>query len=105
MRYEKENIAAITNEKNRENDNVFRLENVKNYILAQWAENTVKKTEYDLNVWKRFFRHKGEEREIEDIPTEELNILICHFMMEIKKMAVLTNQQLSVVFKEVYSVT
>ena len=82
---EKENITAITNEENRENDNVFTLENVQNYILAQRAENTVKKIEYDLNVWKRFFRHKGEEREIEDIPAEELNILICRFMMEIKK--------------------
>ena len=75
----------ITNKENWENDNVFTLENAQNYILAQRAENTVKKTEYDLNVWKRFFRNKGEEREIEDIPAEELNILICRFMMEIKK--------------------
>ena len=82
---EKENIAAITNEENRENDNVFRLENVQNYILAQRAENTIKKTEYDLNVWRMFFRNKGEEREIEDIPAEGLNILIHRFMMEIKK--------------------
>ena len=82
---EKENIAAITNEENRENDNVFRLENVQNYILAQRAENTIKKTEYDLNIWRMFFRNKGEEREIEDIPAEGLNILIRRFMMEIKK--------------------
>ena len=82
---EKENIAVITSEENRENDNVFRLENVQNYILAQRAENTIKKTEYDLNVWRMFFGNKGEEREIEDIPPEELNILICRFMMETKK--------------------
>lgn len=80
---EKENIAVITSEENREN--VFRLENVQNYILAQRGENTIKKTEYDLNVWKMFFRNKGEEREIEDIPAEELNILICRDMMKIKK--------------------
>ena len=80
---EKENIAVITREENREN--VFRLENVQNYILVQRGENTIKKTEYDLNVWKMFFRNKGEEREIEDIPAEELNILICRDMMEIKK--------------------
>ena len=85
---EKENIAAITNEENRENDNVFTLENVQNYILAQLAENTVKKTEYDLNVWKRFFRNKGEEREIEDIPAEELNILICHLMTDISDLLI-----------------
>ena len=41
---DKENIAVITNEENRENDNVFTLEKVQNYILAQWAENTVQKT-------------------------------------------------------------
>ena len=40
---EKENIAAITNEENRENDNVFTPGNVQNYILAQRAENTIKK--------------------------------------------------------------
>ena len=45
----------------------------------------LRKTEYDLNVWKRLLRSKGEEREIEDIPADELNILICRFMMEIKK--------------------
>lgn len=44
---EKENIAAITNEENRENDNVFTPGNVQNYILAQRAENTVKKN----RVW------------------------------------------------------
>ena len=40
---EKENTAAITNEENRENDNVYSRGNVQNYILAQRAENTVKK--------------------------------------------------------------
>ena len=40
---EKENIAAITNEENRENDNVFTPGNVQNYILAQRPQNTVKK--------------------------------------------------------------
>ena len=39
---EKENIAVITSEENQEN--VFRLENVQNYILAQRGENTIKKT-------------------------------------------------------------
>lgn len=48
-------------------------------------ENIVKKIDYDLNVWKRFFFEVGEIREIEDIFVDELNFLICCFMMEKKK--------------------
>ena len=40
-----------------------------------------KTTEYDSNVWKRFFRNVSENREI----AGEMNILICRFMMDIKK--------------------
>ena len=38
-----------------------------------------------MHVWKRFFLEVGEARKIEDILADELNILICRFMMEIKK--------------------
>ena len=55
------------------------------YILTQRTENTVRKKEYDLNVWKRLFLEVGEKRKIEDIPANELNILICRFIMERKK--------------------
>ena len=55
------------------------------YILTQRTENTVRKTEYDLNVWKRLFLEVGVKRKIEDIPANELNILICRFIMERKK--------------------
>ena len=48
-------------------------------------KNTVKKPEYDLHVWKRFFLEVGEARNIEEIPADELNILICQFLMVIKK--------------------
>ena len=58
---------------------------VQKYILSQRPENTVKITEYDLHVWKRLFLEVGEARKIEDIPADELNILRCRFMMEIKK--------------------
>ena len=34
---------------------------------------------------KRFFLEVGETKEIEDIPADELNILICRFIMEMKK--------------------
>ena len=48
-------------------------------------KNTVKKTEYDLHVWKRFFLEVGEARKIEEIPADELNISICQFLIVIKK--------------------
>lgn len=36
-------------------------------------------------TWTSGRGNKDEKREIEDIPTEELNILICRFMTEVKK--------------------
>ena len=42
-------------------------------------------TEYNLNVWKRFICNISENTEIEGIPADDMNILICHFMMDIKK--------------------
>ena len=40
---EKENVGVISNEENQQNIDVFRMGNVQNYILAQRAENTVKR--------------------------------------------------------------
>ena len=47
-------------------------------------ENTVEK-QYHLDVRMRFFRKISENREIEDMAADELNILICRFMMDTKK--------------------
>ena len=82
---EKENISVISNEENQQNVDVFTTANVQNYILAQRKTQLKnKKTEYDLNVWKRFPRSISENREIEEIPADELNILICRFMMDME---------------------
>ena len=43
MTNENENFGAITTEEYRQNLDVFTMANVQNYILAQRAENTVKK--------------------------------------------------------------
>ena len=80
---EKENIGSPHDENHQSDE--FTMASVQKYILTQRTENTVKKTDYDLNVWKRFFLEVGETREIEDIPADELNLLICRFMMEKKK--------------------
>ena len=80
---QKENISS-PHDGNHQSDE-FTMASVQKYILTQRTENTVKKTDYDLNVWKRFFLEVGETREIEDIPADELNLLIWRFMMEKKK--------------------
>ena len=80
---EKENIGSPHDENHQSDE--FTMASVQKYILIQRTENTVKKTDYDLNVWKRFFLEVGETREIEDIPADKLNLLICRFMMEKKK--------------------
>lgn len=54
-------------------------------ISAQRPENTKKETLYDINVWKRFLTSAGEERNIEDIPVKDLNVLMSRFSMDIKK--------------------
>ena len=38
-----------------------------------------------MNVWKRFFLEVDETRQVEDIPADELNLLICGLIMEKKK--------------------
>ena len=38
-----------------------------------------------MNVRKKFFRNISENRGNEDIPADELNILICRFMIDKKK--------------------
>ena len=80
---DKENIDS--QQKQNQQKAQFMMASVQKYTLTQRPENTVKKTEYDLHIWKRFFLEVGEARKIEEILADELNILICQFLMEIKK--------------------
>lgn len=66
-------------------ENSFTIDEVQSFISAQRPENTVNKTKYDINVWKRFLSDRNERRQIEDIPASELNMLVCRFFMEIRK--------------------
>ena len=83
----------IQDENNKENNSVsvqenqqnFTMADVQDFILEQRTENTVKKTQYDMNIWRRYFSSIGEGREIEKIPASELNVLMCRFFMEITK--------------------
>ena len=84
----KENIGATRNKENQQNVEVFTMANVQNYILAQRAENAVKRNRV-LSLFERleevFLRNISENREIEKIPADKLNILICRLTMDIKK--------------------
>ena len=42
----------------------FKMDSMQKYILTQRTD-TVRKRDYDLNVWKRFFLQVGEKRKIE----------------------------------------
>ena len=71
--YHSESEFYYPNEEDKENNAEetrpsFTMSDVQSYILEQRRENTVKKTNSDLNTWKR---------EIEFIPSEELNLLMC----------------------------
>jgi len=50
------------------------MDSVQLYILTQRTEKTVRKPEYDLNIWKRFFLEVGEKSNIEGIFADEQNI-------------------------------
>ena len=78
-----ENVNINTNED--DNTENYALENIQNYIMAQRPESTVKKTQYDMNVWRRYLDSINEKREVENIPSDELNVLMCRFFMSVKK--------------------
>ncbi|KAK3749120.1 hypothetical protein QZH41_004667 [Actinostola sp. cb2023] len=48
-------------------------------------KNTREKTKYDLTVWQRFCLTKNEQRELENIPGDELNLLLCSFFKTVAK--------------------
>ncbi|KAK2570276.1 Uncharacterized protein P5673_005061 [Acropora cervicornis] len=47
---------------------------------------TTKKTKTDLNVWTRWCNSINERRPMEDIPLEELNSLLAHFFIKVRKL-------------------
>ena len=61
------------------------LDTIQQFIEERRPENRRKKADYDLNVWRRFCSSVDEERELEDIPEYDLNILLCNFFMSVQK--------------------
>ena len=51
-------------------------EELEQFVEQNKAQNTVRKTKSDINVWNKWCATNGEVRSMEDIPTSELNSLL-----------------------------
>ena len=58
---------------------------LKEFIQQNRARNTVNKTRSDLNVWKRWCNSVQEQRELQVLPSAELNRLLSHFFKTVTK--------------------
>ena len=59
---------------------------ISSFIEEDRNSNTTKKTKTDLNVWTRWCNSINERRQMEDISPEELNSLLAHFFIKIRKL-------------------
>jgi len=59
-------------------------EDRQDFINSIRPDNTKKKTTYDLTIWRRYCSTVRETRALENIPPEELNILLCRFFMDVR---------------------
>ena len=60
---------------------------INNFIEENKAKATKSKTRTDLNQWYRWCETVGEKRKMEDIPPQELDVLLCHYFMKAKKLS------------------
>ncbi|KAK3755461.1 hypothetical protein QZH41_020515 [Actinostola sp. cb2023] len=79
---DKENENATTTT-TRNDDNISQ--DIQEFIEDQRPETTKKKTDYDIGIWKKLCSSNNENREIEEIPAVEMNVLLCRFFMNVKK--------------------
>ena len=59
---------------------------ISSFIEENRNSNTTKKTKTDLNVWTRWCNSINERRPMDDIPPEELNSLLAHFFIKVRKL-------------------
>ena len=64
---------------------VLEENEVKAFVDINKAVNTVRKTRSDIRIWCKWCNTVGENRELEVIPSFELNKLLCSFLMTIRK--------------------
>ena len=58
---------------------------IEKFLQEQKSKNTQYKTKSDLNVWKKFCESLKESRAIEDIPANELDLLLSKFFNSVRK--------------------
>ena len=56
---------------------------IEKFLQAQKSKNTQYKTKSDLNVWKKFCESMKESRAIENIPANELDLLLSKFFISV----------------------
>ena len=83
MELENEETECVNENENKENKNVDEFHE---FVLQQKPANTKVKTQSDMKAWKRFCLQEKENRELSDIPEEELNLLLCKFFKSLKKL-------------------
>jgi hypothetical protein len=66
-------------------DSVLEDTEVATFIDENKNVNTSKKTRADLNVFSRWCKEIGEERDLKDIPVPELNRILSHFSVKVGK--------------------
>ena len=83
--FENEPVSASTSHNNLSNvNNGGEITNdIQDFIQSKRPENTLKKTKYDMNIWKRYFEAENELRYIENM--WDLNVHICRLLMQVKK--------------------
>ena len=72
-------------ESDKEKDDILKEEDVTVFILKNKATNTITKTASNMRIWKRWCESVGERRNVEDIPSTELDRLLSHFFVKIRK--------------------
>ena len=74
------------NSKGNENKENQDVDEFREFVLQQKPTNTKVKTQSDLKAWKRFCLAENESRELGDIPEDELNLLLCKFFKNVRKL-------------------
>lgn len=60
-------------------------EDVRDFVKKQENRSTLRKTIGDIEKLNQFFKIKGENREMKDIPPVELDILVSNFILSVRK--------------------
>ena len=74
---------SVNKNENKENK---KVEEFQKYVLQQKPTNTKVKTQSDMKAWKRFCLQKDKNRELCEIPADELNLVLCKFFKTVKKL-------------------